>query len=241
MAKRSFGRVWATLAASALIAGGVMAGPSVAQEEQGNRGDRSSGQSTQRNQERQDNGRSSQRDEDSDRASSQRDRKNRGTPWLGVFLGRPSSDSDKKGVEVEHVFPAGPAARAGLQSGDIITAINGQRINSPDDLIGMVEDQRPGAKMKFSIQREDEQKNVTVVLGNRDEMGWGGRDRGDNQFGSQSGQFGSQHDPFFHVPPHAMQLEHDRRTYEQHQRIENEIARLREEVRELRDMLQQRR
>jgi hypothetical protein len=36
-----------------------------------------------------------------------------------------------------------------------------------------------------------------------------------------------------------MQLEHNRRNFEQHERIENEIARLRQEVHELRDMLQQ--
>lgn len=49
-------------------------------------------------------------------------------PMLGVVLG----SAEQRGVHLQAVTPDGPAAKAGLESGDVITAINGQAINGAD-------------------------------------------------------------------------------------------------------------
>src|SRR5438874_3786419 len=41
--------------------------------------------------------------------------------WLGVFL---SERDNERGATVAHVYPSGPASRAGLQPGDVIQEIN---------------------------------------------------------------------------------------------------------------------
>jgi hypothetical protein len=230
MAKRGFRTVFARLAAGTLVAGGLIVGTAAAQDQsdESDSNVRSSrAEQRDRSQNRDQSGRQTRDQSDDDEA----------TPWLGVWLGRPTNQKNQKGVEVERVFPGGPAARAGLESGDIITMINGDRISSPDDLISTVEDEKPGTRMKFTVLRDKEQKNFNVVLGNRQDMAFSDEDRdaSNDQSGGPRGQFGHPggHHPF------AMQLEHDRRNFEQHERIENEIARLRQEVHELRDMLQQ--
>src|SRR5439155_1450387 len=61
--------------------------------------------------------------------------------WLGVFLSDRNTD---RGPTVAHVYPAGPAARAGLQSGDVIQQINGQQVSTGDDLVTALEKMHPG-------------------------------------------------------------------------------------------------
>jgi len=185
--------------------------------------------------------------------------------WLGVFLH--DSEGNQEGAQVTQVYPAGPAARAGLRPGDVITAVDGQRVSSSADLISTIEVQQPGAQSQLTIARNNQQVNVPVTLGSRESFtwrgqsedrwgggGWGGQSgqwsdqsRGSSQYtsgqsGSQGGQYGSsgqQQDHFANLPPFAMQLEHERRMYEQHQRIETEITKLQEEVRQLRELIQQ--
>ncbi len=35
-----------------------------------------------------------------------------------------NEEEGKEGLKIDHVFPAGPAARGGLQPGDVITKVN---------------------------------------------------------------------------------------------------------------------
>ena len=48
------------------------------------------------------------------------------------------------GILVQGVICASPAARAGMTSGAVITAVNGQRVGSPDDLSHAMARFRPG-------------------------------------------------------------------------------------------------
>jgi hypothetical protein len=154
--------------------------------------------------------------------------------WLGVFL---SQRDTNRGATVEHVYPAGPAARAGLERDDVIQQINGQQVTSGDDLVSALEQMHPGDKAEITVLRNNEPTKLTATLGNRGSYVSHGRG-----FGGQGGSGGQSDDygNFFNIPLHAMDREYDRRNAEQHQRIETEIAKLREEVRQLREALQRR-
>jgi membrane-associated protease RseP (regulator of RpoE activity) len=158
--------------------------------------------------------------------------------WLGVFL---NQRDNERGATIAQVYPSGPAARSGLQSGDVIQQINGQQIASGNDLVGTLEQLHPGDKAELSVLRNNEPSKLTVTLGSRNAFGYGGGQQ--ERLGGRGGQFAGQFDEgedSYNIPLHAMELEHNRRNAEQHQRIENEIAQLREEIRQLRETLQRR-
>lgn len=156
--------------------------------------------------------------------------------WLGVFLSERESD---RGATVAHVYPAGPAARAGLQSGDVIQQINGQPVSSGNDLVSALEQMHPRDKVEITISRNNEPTKLTATLGSRNSFISHNRPLDRFSGRGQGGQYDENED-IYNFPPHAMELEHNRRNAEQHQRIENEIAQLREEVRQLREALQKR-
>lgn len=170
--------------------------------------------------------------------------------WLGVYL--EEGDANTKGARITHVYPAGPAARAGLWTGDIVTRIGDEKIEDSADLISTVQNLEPQKRVDFAVLRNEQEVKVPVVLGRRDAFVYRDFDYGaqSRQYGQQ-GQFQNQgqnpnqgqnaqqyqDDEFENVPVYAMQLEHDRRNGEQHERIENEIRLLREEIAKLREEL----
>ena len=160
--------------------------------------------------------------------------------WLGVFL--VEGDANTKGARVTQVYPSGPAARAGIQVGDIIQQINKQPVLGSHDVVMMIRDFQPQSKVDLTVARDDQQVNIPVVVGTRGNFNYQSFYAGSQQ-PRQQGQFpgqsqGQENDQFNDVPLHAMQLEHDRRNAEQHERIEEEIRLLREEVQKLRELLE---
>jgi S1-C subfamily serine protease len=62
---------------------------------------------------------------------------------------------------------ASPAQQAGLQSGDIITAVNGQAVSNSDDLSQDTLSRRSGTQVTLTILRGGSQRTITVTLGER--------------------------------------------------------------------------
>lgn len=153
-------------------------------------------------------------------------------PWLGVYL--QDNEENQTGARIVSVYPSGPAARAGLRSGDVIQQVNGKEVASTPDLIAMIDELDPRSRVEFVVQRGDQQATIPMVLGTRESfVGFTQRSEG-------GGDNNDETDEYSDIPPHAMQLEHDRRMAEQHQRIETELRKLQEEIRQLRELVEQR-
>ncbi|MGX1504707.1 UNVERIFIED_CONTAM: putative serine protease PepD [Streptomyces graminofaciens] len=65
------------------------------------------------------------------------------------------------------VTPNGPAAKAGLKPGDVITTFNGKPIDSGPTLISEIWTKKPGDKVTMTYERDGESHKVELVLGER--------------------------------------------------------------------------
>jgi len=58
----------------------------------------------------------------------------------------------------------GPAAKAGIKAGDVITSVNGAAVKDSRDLARQISEMAPGATAKLDVTRNGEQKTVNVTL-----------------------------------------------------------------------------
>ncbi|MDX3078144.1 trypsin-like peptidase domain-containing protein [Streptomyces sp. NPDC088354] len=65
----------------------------------------------------------------------------------------------------ESITPNGPGAKAGIEPGDVITAIDGKRVHSGEELIVRIRSHRPGDKLALTLKRGGKQRSVQLVLG----------------------------------------------------------------------------
>ena len=84
---------------------------------------------------------------------------------LGMFLGRPHAE----GIEIMGVTPQGPAAAAGLESGDLITSINGNALGGMGigigrGLRGAMRELNPGDYVQVEFQRGDETRTAEIEV-----------------------------------------------------------------------------
>ena len=84
-------------------------------------------------------------------------------PYLGILPG-PVAD-DAKGVCVAGLLSDGPAVKANLKTGDVIVKWGPATIASPSDLFGALSKQKPGDKVKLTIQRGQQTLELDVTLG----------------------------------------------------------------------------
>ena len=70
-----------------------------------------------------------------------------------------------RGALVSNVEAGGPADRAGLQSGDILLAINGRDVAESSDVPRMIGEMRPGETAKIKIWRKGAAREVSAVIG----------------------------------------------------------------------------
>ncbi|HEY7404005.1 MAG TPA: Do family serine endopeptidase [Candidatus Angelobacter sp.] len=73
----------------------------------------------------------------------------------------------KNGVTISNVRPDSPAAKAGLQGEDTITAVNGKPIKNGDELVNLISSTRPGNKINVTYIRNGQQKEATVTVADR--------------------------------------------------------------------------
>lgn len=70
-----------------------------------------------------------------------------------------------EGLYVQTVTPGGPAAKAGLRTGDVITKINGQPATSTVQLQELTLTMKPGATVQLEYSRGGQSATATVTLG----------------------------------------------------------------------------
>ena len=69
------------------------------------------------------------------------------------------------GVLVSHVTKDGPAAKAGIEKGDVIQYFDGEKIRRPSNLVDAVRETKPGAKAVIKLVRNGKKKEVSATIG----------------------------------------------------------------------------
>ena len=73
----------------------------------------------------------------------------------------------RKGVLITGVLQNGPAAKAGIRPGDVITDVGGQPIANVSELLTSVAGLKPGTATEFKLRRRDSALTLTVTTGLR--------------------------------------------------------------------------
>jgi serine protease Do len=74
------------------------------------------------------------------------------------------------GVIVQYVVPGGPAAKAGIRAGDVITEIDGAKIGSGSSLLDVVANSPIGRTIHVKINRDSKEQTIPIVIGDRQEV-----------------------------------------------------------------------
>ena len=92
--------------------------------------------------------------------------------WIGVQIQPVTKDiaeslglKKAQGALVAQPQPNSPAVKAGIDAGDVITAVNGKDIKGPRDLAKEIGAMAPNTKVKLSILHKGSEKTVTLALG----------------------------------------------------------------------------
>ncbi|WP_374243876.1 DegQ family serine endoprotease [Zoogloea sp.] len=69
------------------------------------------------------------------------------------------------GALIASVEPGSPAEKAGLQPGDVVQGVNGQKVDNSADLPRIIGEQKPGTVVRLSVWRDRKAREVNVTLG----------------------------------------------------------------------------
>ncbi len=110
------------------------------------------------------------RDEAPDYVSQAAPEKGKRRARLRAYLGTipDYAESDVKGLKLSGVAKAGPAAKAGLQAGDLIVELAGKKIDNIYDYTYAIEALKIGQPVKTIVQRGDKRITLEVTPGSRD-------------------------------------------------------------------------
>ncbi len=85
-----------------------------------------------------------------------------------AYLGVATQDATgTTGASLTEVRTGTPAARAGLESGDVVTKIGAESVESADELRKLIDSKQPGDEVELTVDRDGETQTVTVTLGTR--------------------------------------------------------------------------
>ncbi|MGY4625852.1 Do family serine endopeptidase [Bradyrhizobium sp. USDA 4486] len=92
--------------------------------------------------------------------------------WIGVQIQPVTSDiADSLGMKkaegalVAEPQANGPAAKAGIESGDVITAVNGESVKDARELARTIGGMAPGATVKLNVLHKGQDKVISLTLG----------------------------------------------------------------------------
>jgi serine protease Do len=92
--------------------------------------------------------------------------------WLGVQTQSLTQDlanalgvQHRQGALVSATEPDGPAAKAGIASGDLIASVNGTAIKNPTELARAISALAPGVSAQIGLFRQGAETNITAALG----------------------------------------------------------------------------
>jgi putative serine protease PepD len=83
--------------------------------------------------------------------------------YLGVSL------ADDGAAKLESVVPDSPASRGGLRTGDVVIEVDGESIETGDELRNEIDARKPGDELELKVRRGSQERDVTVELGTRPE------------------------------------------------------------------------
>ncbi len=92
--------------------------------------------------------------------------------WIGVQI-QPVTPEIAEGLGLKKASGAlvsepqanSPAAKAGIESGDVITSVDGNSVNDARDLARRIGTMAPGTSVKLGVLHQGQEKTVTVTLG----------------------------------------------------------------------------
>lgn len=83
-----------------------------------------------------------------------------GTAYLGIVY-----EPVDGGASVNQVIEGSPAQRAGLRVGDVIQAVDGERLSQADQLRSLIQAHQPGDRVTLTVVRGSEDQQIVVILG----------------------------------------------------------------------------
>lgn len=84
-------------------------------------------------------------------------------PWVGAFFGTAGMPGDTR-LQVTDVWRDTPAARAGMQVGDIILEVNGKQMKDEYDVLRVIFNHSVGQKLRFLIERNKKKQPEFELL-----------------------------------------------------------------------------
>lgn len=73
-------------------------------------------------------------------------------------------NATRAGAEIKTVSPNTPAAKAGLKVGDVITAVNGERVDSAEALVAHIREYAVGDTVKLTVLRDNKSQEISATL-----------------------------------------------------------------------------